>query len=252
MRILGIDPGLDATGYGVIETENGQGPRLIEAGLIRTKPSESLPRRLAAIARQIRAVILQHQPQLMAVEDLYSHYKTPKPAILMGHVRGVVLGTAALSDVPVASYLPTRVKRSVVGRGHASKRQVARLVRVRLRLAGGGEVPADVTDALAVALCYADGHRAERAMTKPTFSVAARPRGGNAPRLPFRVCGPGLVSPLGSPLPGARRLWRLDGLVGRAPARAPVPPDFPSGGSRTLLSTRPTRPLFQRSGRALG
>ena len=157
MRILGIDPGLDATGYGIIETESGQGLRLIEAGLIRTKPSEPLPRRLATVARQLREIILQHGPGLMAVEDLYSHYKTPKPAILMGHVRGVVLGTAALSDIPVVSYLPTRVKRSVVGRGHASKAQVARLVRMRLRLAeGGAEVPADVTDALAVALCYAD------------------------------------------------------------------------------------------------
>lgn len=155
MRILGVDPGLDATGYGVIETENGRGLRLVEAGLIRTSPGESLPRRLAAVARQMQAVILQHRPDQMAVEDLYSYYKTPQPAILMGHVRGVVLGTAALADLPVVSYMPTRVKRAVVGRGHASKRQVARLVQMRLRLAGG-EVPPDVTDALAVALCYAD------------------------------------------------------------------------------------------------
>ena len=176
MRILGIDPGLDATGYGVIEAENGQGLRLIEAGLIRTKPSEPLPRRLATVARQLRDIMLQHQPALMAVEDLYSHYKTPKPAILMGHVRGVVLGTAALSDIPVVSYLPTRVKRAVVGRGHASKMQVARLVRMRLRLADG-EVPSDVTDALAVALCYADQIRSvvpilrqqRRARTRPPF-----------------------------------------------------------------------------------
>lgn len=156
MRILGIDPGLDATGYGVVETGNGHGLRLIEAGLIRTKPSEPLPRRLAAVARQLREVILQHRPNLLSVEDLYSHYKTPKPAILMGHVRGVVLGTAALSDLPVVSYLPTRVKRAVVGRGHASKAQVARLVRMRLKIAEGQQVPADVTDALALALCYAD------------------------------------------------------------------------------------------------
>ena len=192
MRILGVDPGLDATGYGVIETDNGHGPRLVEAGLIRTKPSEPLPRRLAVIARQLREILLQHQPDLMAVEDLYSHYKTPKPAILMGHVRGVVLGTAALSDIPVVSYMPTRIKRGVVGRGHASKRQVARLVRMRLRLAEGESVPADVTDALAAALCYADQIRA---VTHSHPNLAPQ----------RRTKRPAPMVPIGFPLPAVLR-----------------------------------------------
>lgn len=183
MRILGVDPGLDATGYGVIETENGREPRLVEAGLIRTRPADSLPRRLAGVARQLQDVILQHRPDVMAVEDLYSYYKTPKPAILMGHVRGVVLGTAALTDIPVVNYLPTRIKRAVVGRGHASKTQVARLVQMRLRVAGG-EVPADVTDALAAALCYADeirsvGHR------HPHLAAGIRRRRLSPPVIPI-------------------------------------------------------------------
>ena len=194
MRILGVDPGLDATGYGVIETDNGHGPRLVEAGLIRTKPSEPLPRRLAIIARQLREILLQHRPDLMAVEDLYSHYKTPKPAILMGHVRGVVLGTAALSDIPVVSYMPTRIKRGVVGRGHASKGQVARLVRMRLRLAEGESVPADVTDALAAALCYADQIRAVT-HSHPNFASQRHPN-------PKR---PAPRAPIGSPLPAVLR-----------------------------------------------
>lgn len=177
MRILGIDPGLDRTGYGIIEVGNGNGPRLVEAGLIRTKAKEKLSRRLAMVAQGLEALIVQHKPDLMAVEDLYSHYKTPKPAILMGHVRGVVLGAAALSDIPVVSYLPTRVKRSVVGRGHASKAQVARLVRMRLRLAEGETVPADVTDALAVALCYADQIRSAP-HRRPELAVKAGRRHG--------------------------------------------------------------------------
>ena len=159
MRILGIDPGLDATGYGVIETNNGHGLHLIEAGLIRTKSRDPLAQRLAAVTRELQAILLQHKPDLIAVEDLYSYYKTPKPAILMGHVRGVVLSAAALAEIPVANYLPTRIKKAVVGRGHAPKGQVARMVQMRLRLVEK-QVPPDVTDALAVALCHAQtvGH----------------------------------------------------------------------------------------------
>lgn len=152
-----MDPGLDRTGYGLVEL-NGSGPRLIEAGLIRTPRREKLPQRLAGIARQLQDLIRQLRPDRLAVEDLYSYYKTPKPAILMGHVRGVVLGTAALTDIPVFSYLPTRIKQAVVGQGHATKSQVARLVQVRLHLKES-QVPPDVTDALAAALCHADSLR---------------------------------------------------------------------------------------------
>lgn len=160
MRILGIDPGLNAAGYGVIEISGGgQKAALIEAGLIRTTSGQPLPERLATIAREFQAVLLQHRPDGVAVEDLYSYYKTPEPAILMGHVRGVILSTAALAKIPVTSYLPTRVKKAVVGRGHAGKEQVARMVRMRLCLSDG-KVPADVSDALAVALCHAESLRA--------------------------------------------------------------------------------------------
>jgi len=163
MRILGVDPGLDATGYGIIEIgERGAAPILIEAGLIRTRASQALPQRLSTVAQEIGRLFAQFQPGFMAVEDLYSHYKTPKPAILMGHVRGVILIQAASRQIPVASYLPTRIKKSLVGGGHASKEQVARMVRVRLNLNEEGEVPADVTDALAVALCHVDAVKSER------------------------------------------------------------------------------------------
>ena len=157
MRILGIDPGLEATGYGLIEAENGT-RTLIEAGLIRTQAGEPLPRRLAAVADELSTILLQHRPDLLVVEDLYSHYQTPKTAILMGHVRGVILAQAASRKIPVASYLPTRVKKAVVGRGHAPKGQLARMVRMRLGI-HGKELPSDVTDALAVALCHLDNQR---------------------------------------------------------------------------------------------
>ncbi len=157
MRILGIDPGLDRTGYGIIH--NGSiSLTLVEAGLIRTKSGLPLSERLAIIAQNLKKLIEQHRPDCLAVEDLYSYYKTPQPAILMGHVRGVVLETAALAQLSVSSYLPTRVKNAVVGNGHANKMQVARLVQIRLNLTDK-QVPADVTDALAVALCHLDSIR---------------------------------------------------------------------------------------------
>ncbi len=151
MRILGIDPGLDATGYGLIEV-NGT-ISLIEAGLIRTQARHSLPKRLATVARALQNLLAQHHPDCMAVEDLYSYYKTPQPAILMGHVRGVVLSTAAMAKIPVVSYLPTRVKKAVIGQGHAPKGQLARMVQMRLHFERD-DIPPDVSDALAVALCH--------------------------------------------------------------------------------------------------
>ncbi|PIQ82796.1 MAG: crossover junction endodeoxyribonuclease RuvC [Candidatus Omnitrophica bacterium CG11_big_fil_rev_8_21_14_0_20_64_10] len=155
MRILGVDPGLDACGYGAIQIDGTGAVSLVEAGLIRTRKTDSLADRLAIVARELKRLILQHRPDVLAVEDLYSYYKTPKPSILMGHVRGVVLGTAASLELSVSSYLPTRVKRATVGRGHASKEQIARMVQMRLNLPAT-RVRADVTDALAVALCHAD------------------------------------------------------------------------------------------------
>lgn len=167
MRILGIDPGLDRTGYGIIEVSAMAEPKLIEAGLIRSEPKTELALRLATIAREMAKLMQHHRPDAVAVEDLYSYYKTPKPAVLMGHVRGVILAAAAEMNLPVASYLPTRIKMAVVGKGHAGKAQVAYVVQVRLKLTAK-KVPPDVTDALAVALCHAS-HTAARRI-RPTVS----------------------------------------------------------------------------------
>ena len=153
MRVLGVDPGLEGTGYGIIELAGGGGPALVEAGVIRTKARRPLPRRLLEIAGELRQVIAEFQPDVLALEDLYSAYAHPRTAILMGHARGVVCLVAAETGLEVVPYPPARVKQSLVGTGRASKEQVGRMVALKLGLE---EVPKPdhVTDALAVALAH--------------------------------------------------------------------------------------------------
>ena len=160
MRILGIDPGLQRTGYGVVDVAGGVGaPRLVEAGVIRTERSDGLARRLAEISTGLDAVLREFQPDAVAVEQLYSHYAHPRTAILMGHARGIVFLAAAQAHVPVVSYGATRVKKALTGSGHASKHQVQRAIASAFGLKADPE-PANVADALAVALCHA--HQAAR------------------------------------------------------------------------------------------
>lgn len=158
-RLLGVDPGLNTTGYGVIEvgTANGSMPpagkiRLIEAGIIRSKPKDSIEARVREIHSGIREVIEAHEPDLLALEQLFSHYERPRTAILMGHARGVICLAAAQSDINVVHFEPTRVKKVMTGNGHAPKHQIQLAVKIQLGLATLPE-PADVADALAIALC---------------------------------------------------------------------------------------------------
>ncbi len=154
MKILGIDPGLRQTGYGVIETRAERGPpRLVEAGLVKTDADGPLEARLRELHDGLAEVLAEFRPDAAAVEQLYSHYKHPRTAILMGHARGVLFLALAKAGVPVASYGATRIKKSLVGAGHASKVQVQRAVAIALELSESPE-PADVADALAAALCH--------------------------------------------------------------------------------------------------
>lgn len=160
MRILGIDPGLERTGYGVVELAAGVGaPRLVEAGVVRTRPADGLPERLLEIRAGLAAVLEEFKPDAVAVEELYSHYAHPRTAILMGHARGVAVLAAAEAHVPVVSYSATHIKKSLIGSGHASKEQVQRAVQSLFNLKAVPHPP-DVADALAVALCHA--YRAAR------------------------------------------------------------------------------------------
>ncbi len=150
-RILGIDPGLNTTGYGVIELTCGKA-RLREAGTIRSRPRGSIESRVAEIFHGVQEVIEQHQPELLALEQLFSHYQRPRTAILMGHARGVVCLAAGLAGIPVTHFEPTRVKKVMTGNGRAPKHQIQQAVRLQLDLQEVPE-PADVADALAIALC---------------------------------------------------------------------------------------------------
>jgi crossover junction endodeoxyribonuclease RuvC len=153
--ILGIDPGLQITGYGVIERST-TGAVVREAGVIRTTDkatASELARRVRSLYDGILEVIDQFHPQAVAVEQLYAHYEHPRTAILMGHARGVIFLAAAQRDLPVVSYNATRIKKSITGNGRASKDQVQRTIQRELGLAQVPEPP-DVADALAVALCH--------------------------------------------------------------------------------------------------
>lgn len=151
-RILGIDPGLNVTGYGVLEASAGR-LRLCEAGVIRGRSARSLPARVNEIHRGLSDVLSTFRPDVMALEELYSHYQRPRTAILMGHARGVICLAAAQVGIAVVSYSATQIKKTLTGSGRAGKDQIQRAVRFELALAELPQ-PADVADALALALCH--------------------------------------------------------------------------------------------------
>lgn len=152
MRILGIDPGLDITGYGVIEGAVAS-PNIIEAGVIRTSRKDSLAKRLNIIYSQLYELIEQTGPDICAAEKLYSHYKHPMTSILMGHARGAVLLCCSRNNIEVIDYPAKTVKRAITGNGNASKIQVQRVINRLLRL-GDAKRPVDVTDALALCVTH--------------------------------------------------------------------------------------------------
>ncbi|MCE5302827.1 MAG: crossover junction endodeoxyribonuclease RuvC [Planctomycetaceae bacterium] len=152
LRILGIDPGLNITGYGVLEVDAGR-LRLCEAGVVRGRSKGSLTRRLVEIHEGVSEVIASLQPSAMAIEELYSHYERPRTAILMGHARGVICLAAAEAGVSVSHYAATQIKRILTGNGRAPKSQMQRAIQRELSLSAAPEPP-DVADALAVALCH--------------------------------------------------------------------------------------------------
>lgn len=154
-RILGIDPGSRITGYGVIEL---QGPqyRYVDSGCIRAPEGQPLGVRLRAIFEGVDTLIATYHPTAMALEQVFV-YRNVDSALKLGQARGVIICAAALADVPVAEYMPTRVKQAVVGTGRASKDQVQHMVSALLKLSATPQ--ADAADALAIALCHAQSAR---------------------------------------------------------------------------------------------
>ena len=150
--ILGIDPGLNTTGYGIIETPVGGKVRLLEAGVVRGR-SDILADKIMEIYDGVREIITSFAPDAMALEELYSHYDRPRTAILMGHARGAICLAAAQSGVLVHPYSATKIKKLLTGSGHAPKDQMQRAIQFELQLSRVPDPP-DVADALAVALCH--------------------------------------------------------------------------------------------------
>ncbi|PHR90465.1 MAG: crossover junction endodeoxyribonuclease RuvC [Blastopirellula sp.] len=151
-RILGIDPGLNITGYGVIEIQSGQ-VTVIEAGVVRGKSRGSITKRVREIYDGVTEVIESLKPDVMAMEELYSHYDRPKTAIIMGHARGVLCLAAAQAELDMNHYAATQIKKILTGSGRASKQQMQLSIQRELGLPEIPE-PADVADALAVAICH--------------------------------------------------------------------------------------------------
>ncbi|MFN0022837.1 MAG: crossover junction endodeoxyribonuclease RuvC [Parvularculaceae bacterium] len=151
IRILGLDPGSGATGWGLIDV---QGARLtfVAAGVVRPKRALSRAGRLAAIHDALTRLIAEHQPFEAAIEETFVN-ASPRDALVLGEARGIALLAPALAGLLIAEYAANTVKKSVVGKGHAEKAQVAAMVRVLLP--ASGEQLADAADALAVAICHA-------------------------------------------------------------------------------------------------
>ena len=152
MRVLGIDCGGAYTGYGVVEIHTGGRLSCLTCGAIKLSTREALPRRLSRIFTQLGEIIAEHQPDQVAIEDVF-YALNVKSALKLGQVRGVAMLAAAAAGLEVAEYSPLTIKSSVVGYGRAEKQQVQHMVTRLLQLAEAPE-PMDASDALAIAICH--------------------------------------------------------------------------------------------------
>ena len=150
-RVLGIDPGLNITGYGCVDFR-GREASVVEAGTLGTDAKAPLADRIAQIHADLADLLADLRPDMVAVEKLYAHYKHPRTSILMAHARGVILLAASQAGLAVRDLPATKVKKSLTGNGHASKQQMQRAIQSVCNLAALPR-PADVADALAIALC---------------------------------------------------------------------------------------------------
>jgi len=184
MRVLGIDPGSETTGWGVVEGD-ARAYRIVDFGTVKANPRERFPARLLKISDGVEELIARFQPDVCAVEEMFFAANV-KTALKLGQVRGVILVVAERARVEIAEYAPRLVKQTVVGYGAAEKHQVQEMVRVLLSLK---EIPQphDASDALALAICHFH-HAGLAALTQPTAArskldalLAANPR-RRAPR----------------------------------------------------------------------
>jgi crossover junction endodeoxyribonuclease RuvC len=168
VRIFGIDPGSERTGYGCVEAA-GSRHHLVVCGAIAARPADAFPSRLAHIHRELTALIGRHRPDCVAIENLF-HANNVRSALKLGHARGVAMLAAVEAGCEVVEYTPAEIKRAVVGYGRAEKHQVAQMVKLLLGLEKP-PAPFDASDALAVAICHL--HSMPRGVALPSASRRA-------------------------------------------------------------------------------
>ncbi len=152
ITVLGIDPGLTRCGYAVLQVQGNTDVSLTSLGVLRTKPEDELPARLAEIAQEVEALLDQYQPTAVAVEHIFFQSNV-RTAMSVGQVSGLVLSAAARRGIEVVQYSPNQVKLAITGWGGADKAQVQKMVKQRLKL-NTIPKPADAADAAAIALCH--------------------------------------------------------------------------------------------------
>ena len=163
MRILGIDPGIGRTGWGIIENQNSK-IKSQRFGCIETLPNDEISSRLYALYEEVINIINEYQPDSLAIEELFFNTNT-KTALVVGQARGVILLAAAQKNLPVAVYTPLQVKMALTGYGRAEKNQIGQMVKVLLHL-NAIPKPDDTADALAIALTHAFSRKMDLAKRK--------------------------------------------------------------------------------------
>ena len=151
MKILGIDPGLGATGYGLISSLNNK-LELIDCGSIKTSPKDNLADRLKIIFNEISKLIDLHNPSIFSIEEIF-YSNNIKSSLLLGHARGVAIAAASINDLVVYHYSARKIKQSLTGNGNAHKDQVRFMVKNLLKMESAPKSQ-DASDALGIALCY--------------------------------------------------------------------------------------------------
>jgi crossover junction endodeoxyribonuclease RuvC len=161
MLVLGVDPGTATTGYGVVRGDSLGSATLVECGVIRTRPQDPLPARLGTIYEEIAAIIARHQPDTLAVEDVF-YARNVRTTVVLGHARGVILLAGERSRLTIHEYPPAEIKKAVVGSGAATKEQVQFMITRLLRLKSTPQ-PSDAADGVAAALaCIMGGRVSEK------------------------------------------------------------------------------------------
>ena len=170
MRVFGIDPGSDRTGYGCVDSD-GRRHHLVKCGAVRAGDAPTFPDQLSIIYRELSALLAEYRPECVAIENIF-HAVNARSALKLGHARGVAMLAAAQAGLTVVEYTPAEIKRAVVGYGRAEKQQVQHMVKLLLGLAAVPS-PHDAADALAVAICHVHSQTPVRALAASVSRLGA-------------------------------------------------------------------------------